>query len=278
MRPYLIVGHDYRRTSAGIRVLHKLCHLINTIGGGVAYVLADVVNQDWNTPRANKDVIEWIANEGIVIYPEVEDGNPLGARRIVRYFLNRPGLIRHARHMRGEYAFCWCGLLSRFVPSDDRILTVPVVDTGLFYDRGFERYGEVVWWGKYNGPSVFDDSTMKKITFDWPGDRVTLAALFQCARIFYSYTDYTMLTIEARLCGCPTVIIPSGFYSPTWWAWASPGGLYGLAWGPSIGQIEVAQGTVRQFRHRYLEDVEKFGEQFNRFLEITQEMEEIEGC
>jgi hypothetical protein len=275
MRPYLIVGHDYRRTSAGIRVLHKLCHLINTLGDGVAYVLADVVNEDWNTPQADQDVTKWIADEGIIVYPEVEDGNPLEAKRIVRYFLNRPGLIRKAKYMRGEYAFCWCGLLRQFVPSDDRILTVPVVDIGLFYDRGVtDRVGEVLWRGKgYDGHSFFDESAMRKITFEWPEDHATMAALFQYARIFYSYTDYTMLTIEARLCGCPTVVLPSGLCSSVEFENGSPGGLYGLAWGPSLGQIEVAEGTVRAFRHRYMEDIEKFGGQFNRFLEITQEIE-----
>jgi hypothetical protein len=277
MRPYLIVGHDYRRTSAGIRALHKLCHLINTLGDGVAYVLADVVNEEWNTPQADAEVIEWIADEGIVVYPEVEDGNPLEAKRIVRYFLNRPGLIRKAKYTQGEYAFCYCGLLRRFVPSDDRILTIPVVDTGLFYDRGFERYGEVVWWGKWDGPDVLDYQRqgMRKITLDWPEDHETLAALFQCTRIFYSYTDYTMLTIEARLSGCPTVVIPSSFYSADVFAEGSPGGIAGLAWGPSLGQIKRAFSTVRSFKHQYMEYIEQFGEQFNRFLEITQE---IESC
>lgn len=277
MRPYLIASHDYRRTSAGIRVLHRLCDLINE-AGGVAYVLADKVNKAWDTPQADSAIVEWIAAEGVVVYPETDSGNPLNARRVVRYLLNRPGYIRHAEYTERETRFCWCGLLRGFVESDDMVLTVSVVEDEFFVDRRHDRRGEVAWFGKgaeiQKFPDVLDceRNLIRQITYSWPDDREAIAALFQCSRIFYSYTDYTMLTIEARLCGCPTVVFPSGFYSHELFANGSPGGVAGLAWGPSLGQIERAMRTVGGFRFHYLQSVEAFPGQFARFLEITQEI------
>lgn len=279
MRPYLIVSHDYLRTSAGVRALHRLCHCLNE-RGLQAWVTSPVVNQDWNTPTADDETRKRVCEEGVVVYPEVEAGNKLGARRVARYILNRPGFIRgDVTFDAGEALFCYCGLLRAFVPSNDRVLTVPTVNTGLFHDRGLERYKEAFWVGKArtaNGdmPRVLNEEGMTQITLDWPESWEALAALFQTAQVFYSYTDYTMLTVEARLCGCPVVVLPSGFYTRDEFADGSPGGVAGLAWGPSLGEMKVAQRTVGAFRRAYLESVAGFDGQLERFVDVTQGMGE----
>jgi len=243
-------------------------------------VTSPVVNPDWNTPTADEEAREWVREVGIVVYPEVEVGNPLGARRVARYILNRPGFIRgDVTFDAGETLFCYCGLLREFVPSDAHVLTVPVVDTGVFYDRGLERYKEAFWVGKARTassdvPRVLNEEGMTQITPDWPESWEVLAVLFQTVRVFYSYTDYTMLTVEARLCGCPAVVLPSGFYTREEFAAGSPGGIAGLAWGPSLSEIERARATVGSFRRAYLESVAGFDGQLDRFVEITQEMGE----
>ena len=278
MRPYLIVSHDYNRGSAGVRALHGLCSSLN-VYGLQAWVTSPVVNPDWNTPTADEETRRLVCEEGVVVYPEVEAGNPLGARRVARYILNRPGFIRgDVTFDAGEALFCYCGLLREFVPSDDRVLTVPVVDAGVFYDRGLERYKEAFWVGKARTasgdmPRVLNEDGMTQITPDWPESWEVLAALFQTARVFYSYTDYTMLTVEARLCGCPTVVMPSGFYTRDGFAAGSPGGIAGLAWGPSLGEIERARATVGVFRRTYQVSVAGFEAQLDRFVEVTQGME-----
>ena len=101
MRPYRILAHDYRRTSAGIRALHKLCHYLNEYGCE-AWVTPSVVNEEWNEAVADEEMVAELAADGIVVYPEVEDGNPLSARRVVRYLLNVPGRIRRATFLPGE--------------------------------------------------------------------------------------------------------------------------------------------------------------------------------
>lgn len=278
MKPYLIVAHDYRRTSAGVRALHKLCHALNGIPGVVSFVLADEVNEEWNTPQANHRIVEWIAKDGIVVYPEVEDGNKLGARRVVRYLLNRPGFIRDATFGENEVRFCYCGLLREFVPDSRHILTVPVVDAHLFTDEvGLERYNEILWVGKWTGDRFLDESGMVEITLDWPERVETLVDLFRSAVMFYSYTDYTALTIEARLCACPAAIAPSGHYDGLYDG-GMPGGTTGMAVGFSDDELRRAQDTVGAFRGRYLQEVSAFYDsQIYRFLDITQNMKPTEG-
>jgi len=273
MRPYLILAHDYRRTSAGIRALHKLCHYLNEYGCE-AWVTTDVVNDEWTEEVVDQDSIDWLVDEGIVVYPEVETGNPLGAERIVRYLLNAPGRIREAEFTPGEMTWAYCRLLSDWVPSDDRILFVPVVDEDVFKLRptAMRNALKLVWLGKEAGrlraPETED---ALEITFDWPATADELALLFQTSRWFYSYTAYTAMVIEARLCGCPTVVIPNGLWSRERFAAGTLGGMAGLAWGTSKEELRWAKRTVDGFQYDYREQVQQFDEQLDRFVQQTQE-------
>ena len=94
-RPYYVEAPPYRRTSAGIKVLHLLCHTLNLIGEE-AYVTTDSVNPALRTPTITAEVVRRHLEAGvepIVVYPEVVKGNPRNARSVVRYLLNRAGMI-----------------------------------------------------------------------------------------------------------------------------------------------------------------------------------------
>jgi len=218
MRPYLILAHDYRRTSAGIRALHRLCHYLNEYGCE-AWVTPSVINDQWNEAVADPDLITHIAGEGIVVYPEVENGNPLGAARVVRYLLNIPNRIRQAQFLPGEMTWCYCGLLRHWVPSDDRILFVPVIDQDVFrpWASAVRNTIKLYWVGKGAGVEpVPATERALEITTEWPATAEGLAMLFQTSEVFYSYANYTAMVIESRLCGCPSVVIPNGLWTREW--------------------------------------------------------------
>jgi len=273
MKPYLIVSHDYKRFSAGTKVLHLLCHHLNE-SGCPAYVTSPVTHPDLTTPTANQRMIGELCKSGIVVYPEVEEGNPLGARRVVRYILNIPGRIRGS----GEFAptellFAYCGLLRRFVPSYDRILCVPVVELDLFKPGAsrLPRESSVYWVGKGSDtPRIPETEHMAEISFEWPETRRGLAYLFKSSEWFYSYANYTALTIEARLCGCPTVIIPNGLFDREDFKMYPPG-MTGLAWGTDPDELEWAARTVGRFPGAYQASVvDMFPQQLDQFVNITQ--------
>ena len=273
MRPYLIVAHDYRRTSAGARVLHLLCHHLNEMGCQ-AWVVPCETDPGLRTPIAAERTAEWLAEDGIVIYPEVEDGNPLGAHHVVRYLLNIPNRIRPAAFTPGEMTWCYCGLLRPWVPSDDRVLFVPAADEAVFRPRpeSGRKAVKLYWMGKGAGVRrVPETSDALEITFGWPTTAGALALLFQMSQIFYSYTNYTTIILESRLCGCPTVIIPNGLWHREQFAVGTPGGMNGLAWGTAKYELARAQSTVGAFQHDYQEYVRDFDERLARFVQQTQE-------
>ena len=271
IRPYLIVTHNYRRTSAGARVLHRLCHLLNGCGLN-AWVTSPVMNPEWNELYADDDLQHALARTGIVVYPEVEPGNPLEAKRVVRYLLNQPGYIRgDATFDSSESLFCYGELLRRHVPADDRILTVPVIDTGIFNNnKFFLRQGSVYWLGRNKQPTVsFDSMGMSQITSDWPATMAEVALVFQAAEVFYTFSVFTALVIEARLCGCPVRVMHDSQFSREEFE-ATPLGKHGMAWGEE--EIECARQTVGQFGKVYEEYVGKFPEQLKTFVRLSQEM------
>ena len=84
-RPYYIDAPAYRRTSAGIRVMHLLCHALNSIGEE-AYVYPTETNPTLNTPLVTPEISarhKAAGREPIVIYPEVVPGNPRRAASVV---------------------------------------------------------------------------------------------------------------------------------------------------------------------------------------------------
>ena len=91
LRPYVIVAPGYTEKSWGVRTLHQLCHMLNVLNVP-AYMLltgGTATRPDWRTPAARVRHLR----DGIVIYPEVITDNFLGAKRVVRWLLNRPGYI-----------------------------------------------------------------------------------------------------------------------------------------------------------------------------------------
>ena len=108
--PYLIAAPDYRESSLGIQVLHRLCHMINERGGR-AWMVGCTVNPDWNAPALTQEAYEQVISSGkswIAVYPEVTTGNPFSAPVTVRYMLNREGVImQNAIEAGADDLFFW---------------------------------------------------------------------------------------------------------------------------------------------------------------------------
>ena len=97
LQKYLIYTPSYNPQSGGIIVLHKLCHMLNKLGAH-AFLFHDKIdkvnyfntNPEYLTPIADLSILN---QDPIVIYPEIVIGNPLNAKHVVRWLLNRPGVI-----------------------------------------------------------------------------------------------------------------------------------------------------------------------------------------
>ncbi len=75
---FVVSAPPYAENSAGVAMLYLLRDELKSLGYDAEIVLFDTIKP--------------ISDDTIVIYPEVIEGNPLKAKNVVRYFLNREGL------------------------------------------------------------------------------------------------------------------------------------------------------------------------------------------
>ena len=91
----VIYAPKYTHLHSGVRCLHALCDHLNRLGVSAA-VTASVVDPRSATPRINRLILRLmpsILDGSMVIYPEITKGNPLRAKHVVRYLLNKPGFF-----------------------------------------------------------------------------------------------------------------------------------------------------------------------------------------
>ena len=279
-RPYYIEAPPYRRTSAGIKVLHLLCHALNRIGED-AYVYTPVTDPQLDTPTLSPELIEQHRQAGrqpIVVYPEIVPGNPRQAASVVRYVLNRAGLIG------GDAAFADTELVfgyGRNILPDGadpaNVLFLPPIDTRIFNNldnpHDGARSGVLLYPGRHQAsladhPDLAARATL--ITADWPETHAALADLFRRSEAVYCF-ESTAIALEATLCGCPAIILPSPFFNGTL---LSDGevGRDGLALNDSAEEIAYARRSVGQMWDRYRATEDRFWQQLDRFVELTQAM------
>ncbi|WP_342651042.1 glycosyltransferase [Pseudomonas sp. REB1044] len=273
-QPYYIYAPDYRRSSAGIRVLHMLCDALNQ-SGQEAYVTASVVNPDLITPKLNADLIAQHQFQGlspIIVYPEIIDGNPLNGQTVVRYLLNRPGFL----HGEGLYAeddilFSYTKPLLMPGMSEDRVLYLPGPDLTVFCppsDPAKRIPGKVCYYQGRNGQAPIDSALLPpgaiEVTSRWPQSWEALADLFQQCEYFYC-TEASALAGEAALCGCLGVVIPN-----EWAPLKLESTAYGVAWGTDPAEIERARSTNHLLRERLLKAQVDFWPALDHFIELTQ--------
>ncbi|MCX5510534.1 glycosyltransferase [Pseudomonas sp. BJa3] len=275
-QPYYIYAPDYRRSSAGIRVLHMLCDALNR-SGQEAYVTAAVLNPDLMTPRLSADIIARHDAQGlspIVIYPEIIDGNPLNGNTVVRYLLNRPGFL-HGQGLYDEDDILFSYTKPLLLPgmSDDRVLYLPGPDLTVFCppaDPAKRIPGKVCYYQGRSGQAPIDPALLPadaiEITSRWPQSWEELADLFQQCEYFYC-TEASALAGEAALCGCLGVVIPN-----EWAPLKLESTAYGVAWGTEPAEIDRARSTNHLLRERLLKAQVDFWPALDHFIELTQKV------
>ena len=274
--PYYVLSPDYRRNSAGIRVMHMLCDVLNR-SGYEAYIVANVLNPELMTPQLTNQVIALHKQQGlepVMVYPEVVSGNPLGGDVVVRYILNTPGFLNGGKDYGEEdimFSFSK-GLLLPGMP-EEHVMFLQPIDLNVFRlpDNPARRIaGKVCYYQGRTGTGV--DKNMLppdaiEITSSYPATWEGLVDIFQTSEFFYSSAT-TALSAEAALCGCIGVVIP-GEGAPLNFS-AEETGNYGVAWGTSSQEIERARQTLPLLKESLEKQEVAFWHALDRFIETTQ--------
>lgn len=279
-RPYYLVAPAYRQNSAGIRVMHMLCHLLNRCGQD-AYLYPTQTNPLWHTPLLSNELKEQHEQAGrqpIMVYPEVVRGNPTDARSVVRYLLNVPGLLGgDTEFPDSEMIFAYGQHLLPEGLGEERLLFLPPIDTSLFnnQDNPYDahRQGCLIYPGRYtdalkNHPELAARCTV--ITHEWPASRQEMAELFRRSERVYCFAS-TSIAMEAMLCGCPVVLLKSPFFDGVPLS-VDEFGTYGLAFEDTPQAIKQARQELAIVQQKYQALQGRFWDQLATFIELTQAM------
>jgi hypothetical protein len=96
---------------------------------------------------------------------------------------------------------------------------------------------------------------------------IEIANLFRKSEFFYCYEN-SSLALEARLCGCPVVLLPNPFFDKV--IGGDDLGMEGIAWGNTPEQVKWAQETVHLAYDKYKSNIDLFWNQLDVFIHDTQ--------
>lgn len=265
MSNIIIAAPSWNPQSGGTIVLHKLCDILNNIGykSSLSSTIKlngqidnFIINEDYNTPIATQIDI----NNDIVIYPEIERGNPFGCKNVVRYILNKFHLPEYDDNIPtwggNDY---WLYFHKLFYDNIKPANYLHIIDskTSKFIDLGLDRDIESCFTyrkkqGERNIIPIIHPSNSIEIGFHTPD--YDLINIFNRCKRFYSYDTETYLSVLASLCGCESVIVPYKNIEKEHIVNNQPSFKYGIAYG--LDDLEYALST-RHLLKTHLQDLEK---------------------
>lgn len=281
-----IYANSYDGNSGGILVLHRLCHLINQLEGCRAWLVgATPLSTNRPDPKRIAAELKWyvygkrrfqtnplwqtpvwhngkLPDDAVVVYPEVTNGNPLRAKRVVRWFLHQPGYHTGViDYGKGELWFKFNSAIDDFSRADS-VLSAHELKV-IYYPLDIYQPVE----GADDNRTLECCHMVRKGT-DKPAvhpagsvavdglSHQEMANVFRRARRFISYDDYTAYSIFAVLSGCESIVVPGKGRSITDW-YPQESDRYGLAYGFEPQQLEWAAATRHKVSEHILAEHEK---------------------
>lgn len=286
VNPYYIVAPSYDDKSAGVMVLHRLCHHLN-LKGFPAYLMSmdnryDYHNPNLITPSLTDSTAEIHKKHNktpIIVYPEIIRGNPLNSKCVVRYLLNYAGFLGGDKKFpESDFIVSYTRKIADHANAlRDDVLFMPISDSTIFYppeNKNSKRSGSCFYASKYKDflkGELFDITNNSiEITRYKEGSQTKkeIAELFRKSEFFYSYED-TSLISEAILCGCPVIFIKNQYFKDDPLAIYELG-KYGMANHDKKEEIERAKDTVEKAQEAFFEAVDNFFVQLDNFISKTQ--------
>jgi hypothetical protein len=263
---YVVFSGPYRSNSAGIYCLHKLCDELNRLGFPSFTTGGDIAAPNMDAPMIDVDAAAALCSRGfIAVYGETVSGNPLGAAVVVRWVLNRPGLLGgDDEYDRSELVFSYSNAYTPYIKN--RVagkLHMPTIDQDLFYcsdSDPFKRNLSCYYVGKSNWKDGICDPTRTFEITRLAPQKPELGKIFRASKVLYCFDNSTILIYEALLCGCPVVVIPDGTQTKADYAQLELGS-EGIAWGlPELSKspVDVAglEARVRKVREQFVAHLE----------------------
>jgi hypothetical protein len=274
----IIASPSYNPSIGGVIVLHKLCHILNNLGydsyltstmklnGQVEYFY---INKNYNTKIATDIDFE----NDIIIYPEIEPGNPYGCKNVVRFILNKWHLPEYDNNVItwGGNDF-WIYFHKLFYDGLKEPNYLHIIDPKLdtFKDYGIERTIESCF--TYRKKSNEKDTLnlihpSNSVEIQYNTSEEELINIFNICKRFYSYDTETYLSVLAAQCGCESIIVPYKDILKETIVQTQPSFKYGIAYG--LDDLKHANSTSSSLREHIIElEIEQINQTKNIFEKI----------
>jgi hypothetical protein len=280
---YVIMAQSYVSNSVGARCLYTLCDALNRRG-----YPSFIVGSSKTCPTLFAPLVWWfkarrLCRRGYVaVYPESVPGNPLRAKTVARWVLNRPGLLNGDKiYDPSELIFNYSSVYTPYIRNNVvGKLYMPMIDRDTFYSdlercdpagssSGKEAKRSLDCF--YVGKSTWKDGHVDRdaafeITRTTP-KRSELGKLLRATRVLYCFDNSTMLIYEALMCGCRVVVIPDGSHTRADYEQLELG-MDGMAWGTE--ELASTKANVPALIARYEQAERDFPRQLDHFVAATQ--------
>lgn len=210
------------------------------------------------------DSVSSLSNDFVMpIYPETLPANPLNADKIVRYYGNKPDMFLKdgdVKYQFGEREFKLAASRN-IMPDSDFVLFDPHIDE--MFMRHDPRANDIrnlnlTYMGKSQVlGGYYEVQNTIEIDRVWP-DRFKLFQLLTKCNAFFTHDAYTMLNVEAVLCGAVPIYLN---YGP----WTDE-------------EIDSGEfGEVPRLKAEQIDDLSKFRESFDlKRLALKQKIEHLQ--
>jgi len=273
-----------RLNSAGIRVLHYLCDALNQSGQDAWLVLhnpkenINPVDPELNTPIISQDQVDKHLAEGrtpTVIYSETVPGNPLKAKRVIRYLLHFPGALGGTKKFKtDEWLIAYSKKIMDSVDRCTESLFLPAIKTSELPPVSKKDPNlHLMYAGKYRAfigepanPTGFD---LLEIHRDGPKrqSRTEVLELLSRASSIYVWENSSIAT-EAVLLGTVCVFVTNPFLSEL--IADHELGRDGFATSVEPTEIERARKTLPNAKVQYAKAQQEFRRQLEDIIKTHQ--------
>lgn len=265
MIDFLIWSPEYDDSSGGIIALHKLADLIAKQGES-CYILSNNTIEN-SSAKTLKDLqnVSLDINKTMMVYPEIVNGNPNGAKHVTRWLLNTPGVCG------GNGIFDDNDLVYKYydyfqAPDETKVkgeLRTFNLKLNQFYNKNLKREGEcyIIKKGKNK---TLDKHHPQSINIDTYINDDYLVEIFNTKETFISYDSMCFHLQQAALCGCVPIVIPDKGISKEEFIKKAPVNKYGVAYG--FDDIDHAKTTMPLLKDYLIEMEKQSFEQVKKFI------------
>ena len=203
-----------------------------------------------------------LSDNVIVVYPEITNGNPLGAKNVARWMLYPIGINGGNPNTHNKYDLIigWGKECSGggYIINEDNSIIIKHIMSNIYKNLNLSPRNQTCYMirkGRKWGQS-FDQHPQDSICIDGKSHQ-EISDIFNDCHTFYCYDPHTYYSTYASMCGCDSIVVPPKTLPKEDWK-NSIEDTYGIAYG--IDDLERARKTrplmLEYIKNQYNSNIE----------------------